>query len=152
MENNCNRSKKIQAWLLVLVWMAVIFSFSAQNAARSSASSGTLAALLARLLGQQNAGFIEILLRKGAHFAEYALLGGLCLRAFWRTLPARPRRCAALAWALSALYAAGDELHQLFVPGRSGQLRDVLLDSAGALCGILLLAAGLRQRARRGSR
>ena len=41
-----------------------------------------------------------------------------------------------LPWLIAALYAASDEIHQLFVPGRSGQLSDVILDSAGALAGV----------------
>ena len=41
-----------------------------------------------------------------------------------------------LPWFIAALYAASDEIHQLFVPGRSGQLSDVILDSAGALAGV----------------
>ena len=45
---------------------------------------------------------------------------------------------AGWAWVVGTLYAASDEIHQLFVPGRSGQLRDVLLDSAGVAAGILL--------------
>ena len=51
---------------------------------------------------------------------------------------------AGWAWVVGTLYAASDEIHQLFVPGRSGQLRDVLLDSAGVAAGILLAwAVGL---------
>ena len=51
---------------------------------------------------------------------------------------------AGWAWVVGTLYAASDEIHQLFVPGRSGQLRDVLLDSDGVAAGILLAwAVGL---------
>ena len=42
-------------------------------------------------------------------------------------------------WVIAAAYAATDEFHQLFVPGRSGQISDVVLDSAGALAGLLIL-------------
>lgn len=45
-----------------------------------------------------------------------------------------------LPWLIAALYAASDEIHQLFVPGRSGQLSDVILDSAGALAGVAAFA------------
>lgn len=51
---------------------------------------------------------------------------------------------------LSVLYACSDELHQHFVPGRSGEIRDVLVDSAGVLIGILILAVLSRRRSRRG--
>ena len=53
-------------------------------------------------------------------------------------------------WCIASAYAATDEIHQLFVPGRSGQVSDVLLDSAGVLAGLLVLAGVrlLRQRQR----
>ena len=64
-----------------------------------------------------------------------------------------PRLVAASAWAIATLYAATDELHQIFVPGRTGKVTDILLDSAGALLGVLLLTLVLRaidkRRARR---
>ena len=46
-----------------------------------------------------------------------------------------------MPWIITTAYAATDELHQLLVPGRSGQLSDVILDSAGALAGLLVLGA-----------
>ena len=53
---------------------------------------------------------------------------------------AKIRRELLIPWGIAALYAAADEFHQLFVPGRSGQVSDVMLDSAGALAGLLILA------------
>lgn len=44
---------------------------------------------------------------------------------------------AMIAFIISALYAASDEFHQLFVPGRAGRVSDVLIDSLGALLGVL---------------
>ena len=49
-----------------------------------------------------------------------------------------------IPWLTATVYAATDEFHQLFIPGRSGQVSDVLLDSAGALAGVLILARGVR--------
>ena len=50
---------------------------------------------------------------------------------------AKIRRELLIPWGIAALYAVTDEFHQLFVPGRSGQFSDVVLDSAGALAGLL---------------
>lgn len=50
----------------------------------------------------------------------------------------RMRSYIVLAWALATFYAATDEVHQIFVPGRAGMVTDVLLDSAGALTGVLI--------------
>ena len=78
---------------------------------------------------------IDHAVRKTAHFAEYAILGFLLTGAAslgngWKSF-LQPGLTG-------ALYAASDEFHQLFVPGRSGQISDVLLDSAGVCFGVLL--------------
>ena len=74
-------------------------------------------------------------LRKLAHFSEFFLLGGLVGGAF--ALLRRP----AILWPLlcCALIAATDETLQLFFDGRSGEVKDVLLDTLGSLCALLLL-------------
>ena len=57
-----------------------------------------------------------------------------------------------LAWLIAAAYAATDEVHQLFVDGRSGSFVDVCIDSAGAFLGVLCLAIffrGYRQHAQK---
>ena len=77
------------------------------------------------------------LVRKLAHFTEFALLGALALNAARHLQLRHP---LALSWAFSVLYAASDEIHQLFVPGRAGMITDVCIDSCGALLGVLLLA------------
>lgn len=145
--------------------MAMIFSFSSQNADSSSSESlmvtrQFLCALrdvfhlswsqaeLSRYIEQS-----EFFVRKTAHFTEYALLG-----ISW-FLPVQAhagkklslRACALISLGISAAYAASDEFHQSFIPGRSPQVRDVLIDSTGALTGILLviLALHLLQRWKR---
>jgi VanZ family protein len=100
-------------WLPVVLWAAVIFALSSVP----SLSSGL--------------GAWDVVLRKLAHVAEYAVLGALLARA----LP----DFAAL-WAGIA-YAVADEVHQHFVPGRHGALLDVAIDASGVLAGILLARA-----------
>ncbi len=73
----------------------------------------------------------DLALRKGAHFAEYALLCALLFRAL--------RGRLALAWTLTVLYAVSDEFHQSFVDGRVGTPRDVVIDATGALAAALLI-------------
>jgi VanZ family protein len=98
-------------WLPVLAWAAVIFALS------SVPDLGT------------GLGGWDLVLRKIAHAAEYAVLGALLVRATGRT---------GLAFALGALYAVSDELHQAFVPGRLGSPIDVAIDAAGVAVGIAL--------------
>ena len=153
--------RKNALWLTllpVLALMTGIFCFSAQPAAASQQTSGGIVSWLLRLLVPDFAGLdparqaeiehiVTKIVRKGAHFAEYALLGAALLGHMlaWRARRGlgRPRT---LAFGVGALYAASDELHQLFVPGRSGELLDVLLDSAGVAVGVALLWLLLRKR------
>jgi len=93
----------------------------------------------------------HFLVRKTAHLTEYAILATLIFRALRLTAPtcfvrSRNRRWApamalAIALGLSAAYATTDEFHQSFIPGREACLRDVLIDSSGALGGLVGLAA-----------
>lgn len=102
-------SGALSLWLPVVVWAAVIFTFSAVP----NLTTGL--------------GTWDILLRKAAHFTEYAILGGLLLRAFGRELP---------AFVAGVAYAATDELHQHFVRGRHASPVDVLIDAVGVILGI----------------
>ena len=84
-------------------------------------------------------GVWDVVLRKIAHAAEYALLGALLVRA----LP-RP----GLAFALGVAYAISDEVHQSFIAGRTGSPLDVALDAVGVLVGVALWHRFLGTRAR----
>ena len=99
----------VRLWLPVVAWAAVIFTFS------SIPSLGT------------GRGTWDLVLRKLAHAAEFALLAALLLRALRRPLP---------AFVVAVLYAASDELHQHFVRGRAARPLDVAIDAAGALLGL----------------
>ena len=111
-----------RTWLPVVAWAAVIFAFSSIP----NLSSGL--------------GGWDLVLRKLAHTAEYAILGALLVRATGRSW---------LALGLGVLYAASDEFHQTFVRGRHGSPVDVLIDAVGLACGILLWNATRARRARR---
>ena len=83
---------------------------------------------------------IHLLLRKAAHLTEYAILSGLLLRALRGSIGGFWQR-AAIALFAALLFAVADEYHQSFVPSRTSVLRDVWIDWAGALIGILICAA-----------
>ena len=81
-----------------------------------------------------------MIVRKAAHFTEYAILGFLAARAF-RT---SPRPALANRWFLASLalvvaYALLDEYHQSFVPSRTGSIYDSLIDISGGLTALLLI-------------
>jgi len=104
-----DRHRVLLLWAPVVVWAAVIFAFS------SVPDLGT------------GLGGWDLVLRKIAHTAEYAILGALLLRATGRI---------GVALALGIAYAVSDELHQTFVPGRAGKPLDVGIDTVGLVCGI----------------
>ncbi|MBQ9210098.1 MAG: VanZ family protein [Clostridia bacterium] len=128
--------------------MIMIFCFSMEPAEKSDATSGKIAEKVADTvrpewrtysLKQRLKYFagVQHVVRKCAHFTEFALLGAslsLCLTSWFGR---RKWRWPA-SWAGATLYAALDESHQLLVAGRSGQWTDVLIDSSGALTGILI--------------
>lgn len=141
--------KRFVAWLLCLVWMGVIFWFSAMPGKVSSEQSGTVVELLLSLLsgiGVNAEGLdLSLLVRKAAHMTEYAVLFFLLRRALRLSGVSRP---GLAALPLCVLYAAGDEFHQSFTEGRGPSPVDVGIDGAGALLMWGLLAAWERVRKR----
>ena len=140
--------KTIFAVLLVL-WMGFIFSMSSENAEKSSNTSGqTIRVVLSAVPGfeeqpeEVKVNIIEelqFIVRKSAHFIGYMILGILAsgLILYYGNI----NKKYLLAFLICVIYAISDEIHQLFVPGRSGQVRDVLIDSAGSLLGIIIVMA-----------
>lgn len=133
---------------LTLAWMGVIFYFSSQPAVQSAGLSGGILKKIQELVAAVPVmgeafleGFTEHILRKGAHMTEYAVLGVLLMLCMCQYLPERKRKFRLpLALITGILYAGSDEFHQTFVPGRSGELKDVMLDSVGVLAGAVLIS------------
>lgn len=137
--------KRKLPWLAVLLWMAVIFLFSAQTGGLSGETSGSITRWLVEhiYIGFNNLAadkqeaimaVVHTIVRKGAHFTEFAILAALVSNAIRAYNPK-----ALLKWLIpigfSALYAVTDELHQYFVPERACRLFDVAIDTAGAIFG-----------------
>ena len=135
----------IKNWWLVAVWMAVIFTASADgNSYRhSSLYFEPLMRWLFPHLAQDRIETLHHIFRKGCHLTEYAILALLCRHAIRRSLETVRTRWrwdeAGLALAIVFTYAASDELHQVFVPMRTGQVSDVLVDVCGGVLGLTLL-------------
>lgn len=132
---------RARRWAPVAAWLLVIFTLST-GWFGGDTTGFILLPVLRWLL--PTASYRELLIahdvvRKLAHFAEFLVLGVLLYRALdGRTFNLR---VAFRAFALAALCALGDELHQAFVPGRTPALTDCLIDAAGAAAGLALLAA-----------
>ena len=77
---------------------------------------------------------VTYFVRKSAHFVVFAVLGFLTCAALW-SCDVSVKRALILAAVIGALYAVSDEVHQVFVPGRAGMIRDVILDTCGVVTG-----------------
>ncbi len=145
------RKKRLLLWLPAVIMMCLIFMFSLQNGDKSSDTSGKVCYAVASVTvddfsamqKSQQQIIVEMMqhaVRKTAHFTEYALLGVSFLLPlggkFKNSLTA-----PAIAVLLSAAYACTDEIHQLFVAERSGQFTDVMIDTSGALTGVVLVCS-----------
>ena len=125
--------------------MTVIFSASGDSASfqHSSRIIGPLLHWLAPGLSEEQIHLAVVVVRKTAHVSEYAILAWLVWRLIRnRKTPASStwnRREAGWTLLVAVLYAASDEFHQLFVPSREASVRDVLIDTSGALLTLLCL-------------
>lgn len=137
------------AGVLAIMWMCIIFAFSAQTKEESGAVSQSFTYQLvsntrtffnldlsdARV--KEIADAIEGFVRKAAHMTEFGILSVLIFIWIgqWEMSLLRHGLTASGA---AAVYAASDEIHQLFVPGRAGRFSDVCIDSAGAVLGVVV--------------
>lgn len=139
-----NRKRVI--WIILIIfWMAGIYLLSAQPVMQSNRLSEDIAIVVMRVIKRViptatiELGPLNNVIRKSAHFFAYLMLGALSTKAL-AVLRVRSRGLQiALAWVLCAGFAVSDEIHQLYVPGRGGQVRDVILDVCGATVGIAIV-------------
>ncbi len=145
------RTAVLRAVLLVLifVWCTLIFCMSAETADISGDRSGRISEAIVNFVldifsidKASNASIaeaFEVILRKGAHMFSYFVLALLSL-CFFSTYGKMKKYCRVLSTvAFTLVYALSDEIHQLYVEGRSGSLFDVMIDMIGAVLGIILL-------------
>lgn len=136
--------------ILTLSLMAFIFYMSSQNGAESSDFSATVVKFFAKIFVsdfellsiEEQATIIssfQFIVRKGAHFSIYAILGGLSYLSVvtYNRIPFKLR--SVISGCICLVYSISDEFHQSFVPGRSGEIRDVCIDLCGSLLAIIFL-------------
>lgn len=98
-----------------MIWAGIIFWFSARPTATTSEIY-----------------LADFVIKKTAHFGEYAIMVILLFRSLKHTLRWDKQSLLVLALAVTILYAISDEFHQSFVPGREPHLRDIMIDAVGA--------------------
>ena len=160
--------KRIILGILIIIWMITIFLFSNQDGMESENTSDIITNRLVNETIENNIeieenvdntnneninnsvnvakynyefemykGEVRLVVRKSAHFIIY-LVGGILLFNFFRTYNISLRNQIIYAILGIILYASSDEFHQLYVNGRTARVEDVLLDTLGAIVGILL--------------
>lgn len=132
--------------ILSVACMVIIFMFSADNADDSSEKSGRIVEAVVKIFvsdydemtpeqQEEILGRISFAVRKTAHFTIYMALGFCVSGVFSKVKLISVNTPITLIFCF--LYACSDEFHQSFSPGRAPQFRDVMIDTAGALTGIL---------------
>ena len=145
----------------VLLTMGMIFFFSGQTGEQSGQMSGSVTRwilehtvhdfqLMSAEQQAQISSTVGLMIRKLAHFSEFSFLGFfLMLHIRQIRMRIAIRRPWLWAWTIGTLYAATDELHQMFVGGRGPAVTDVLIDSCGVVFGIVFLLLICRGRKRK---
>ncbi len=147
-------SKKMLSWIAVIIWMVFIFSLSSQVAEQSNQLSTGITEVIIDAVEKvaPNANFdiikLNNIIRNNAHFFTYLILGLLVINAA-RISGIKDFKSLILAILICILYAVSDEIHQFFVPSRGAELKDLIIDSIGALFGIGLYLLIFRIIARR---
>lgn len=144
--------------LLIVIWMGVIFSFSSKNGEQSSKSSGRVTktvisvcypaySSMAEKEQERIFGIFNFLIRKAAHFTEYFILAVL-VTFLIITFDKKGFSAIIFAASICAAFAAGDEIHQGFVSGRNPSVKDVLIDTSGAVSGsgLIIIIYNIRHK------
>ena len=135
--------------ILVIINCIVIFYFSNENGEVSSNTSGRIIERIIEILpNSENLSIqekeelkenLQFVVRKGAHFSIYTLLGCF-LMGFMNTFNVKTKRKIILAFLFGLFYAITDEIHQMFSSGRTAKIMDVGIDSLGVIFGILIVS------------
>lgn len=151
-------------FILTILWMIVIFIFSHQTGEESANFSGSITEAIVKFIFRdfelyspsKQLSILETtsyIIRKGAHFTEYAILGFFSLLTLYthklikitnydKQKSLKQLKTNALyAFIFSAVYSISDEIHQYFIPFRHAAIFDVCIDSSGALLSILFTSA-----------
>ena len=129
-----DKVKKILSLIFLILWCFLIFYFSNQSGSVSNHSSGLIVKIVRIIIPTGNIELLTFIIRKLAHMFLYFMLTILTYNCF-KQFNFKKKYLIIL---FCFLYAISDEIHQIFVPGRACQLKDILIDSVGSITGIYL--------------
>lgn len=136
---------KIIRYTPSVIWMGIIFYLSHQPGNESASTSNQVLEVIFNVLplSTENEVFLHTVIRKLAHFSAYALLSILIYIAY------RGKKATLFTFVICLIFAISDEIHQLFIPGRSGEVRDVLIDMSGVVFSLMIIYLIRKIRSRR---
>ena len=127
--------KNKRSTILILLWMLLIFIMSSFDATESTNQSNFIVNIITNIFKIENIELLSLIIRKLAHFTEYLILGFLTINMLNKNDISKKYLLSIL---ICIIYATSDEIHQILVPGRACQIRDVLIDSIGSITGVYL--------------
>ena len=132
--------KKFIYWIPVIIIMLLIFYLSKDASTASDYKSNGIVDYIVNLFNLKNIDsfYLNILIRKIAHFSIYFLLGFFVINALYKTADISFYSIFVYSLLICILYACSDELHQFLVPGRSCEIKDIIIDSSGSSITILI--------------
>lgn len=119
----------------MFLWMLLIFLMSSFDATESTNQSNFIVNIITNIFKIENIELLSLIIRKLAHFTEYLILGFLTINMLNKNDISKKYLLSIL---ICIIYATSDEIHQILVPGRACQIRDVLIDSIGSITGVYL--------------
>lgn len=129
------RINKVLKIIILILWMLVIFLLSNQTGSESTGlSDGVINKTICSFISNCNPEVYSFIVRKTAHFLLYFILGIFSVMNF-----KNDREGVINALIVCIIYAFFDEIHQMFISNRSGEFRDIIIDSIGSISGILLM-------------
>lgn len=145
---NLNKKKRfLLDIIIILCWMGIVFTFSAQPGRNSTNLSGSIAEKIVNIVHRNDdltskektelTKKYNRVLRKLAHYTIY-LLGGIAIISFINSLMNNKKLTITLTILSGFVYALSDEIHQSFTPGRDPRITDVLIDTSGVITGVII--------------
>lgn len=140
--------QKIILIILLIIWMITVFCFSNQQGETSGSTSGKVIKAILKIftkdVSEQKIQKLQLPIRKLAHFTIFAIGGVLAIMLLNQyNIPLIQK--IMYSQLIITAYAATDEFHQRFIPGRTASIWDVLIDSAGALTAILIISLFIKK-------
>lgn len=140
--------QKIILIILLIIWMITVFCFSNQQGETSGGTSGKVIKAILKIftkdVSEEKIQKLQLPIRKLAHFTIFAIGGVLAIMMLNQyNIPLIQK--IMYSQLIITIYAATDEFHQKFIPGRTASIWDVLIDSAGALTAILIISLFIKK-------